>query len=186
VNTLPGQRIPQWRQSRWRPLRPQRAAIVWRISASNTAVGADAYRGAERIAVAHASLSAGDPCPTCGQGTVYEKAPGVVVRISGQPPLAAMIYQLQKLRCHLCGQVFTAAAPPEAGNGKYDANLRRLERIVAHIDAFFLESADRARLMPTAEVELRIIILAGPLQPPIPGSGTPSPRNRRRAIFVRV
>jgi transposase len=83
--------------------------------------GADAYRGAERIAVAHASLSAGDPCPACGQGTVYEKAPGVLVRISGQPPLAATIYQLQKLRCHLCGQVFTAAAPPEAGNAKYDA-----------------------------------------------------------------
>jgi hypothetical protein len=83
--------------------------------------GADAYRGAERIAVGHESLSAGDPCPACGRGTVYEKAPGVVVRIHGQPPLATTIYQLQKLRCHLCGQVFTAAAPPEAGNAKYDA-----------------------------------------------------------------
>src|SRR4029079_2288198 len=30
-------------------------------------------------------------------------------------------YQLQKLRCHLCGQVFTAPAPPEAGPTKYDA-----------------------------------------------------------------
>jgi transposase len=83
--------------------------------------GADAYRGAERITVPHPSLRAGDPCPSCDQGTVYEKAPGVVVRISGQPPLRATIYQLQKLRCHLCGQVFTAAAPPEAGNAKYDA-----------------------------------------------------------------
>jgi transposase len=83
--------------------------------------GADAYRGAERITVPHPSLRAGDPCPACDQGTVYEKAPGVVVRISGQPPLAATIYQLQKLRCHLCGQVFTAAAPAEAGNAKYDA-----------------------------------------------------------------
>jgi transposase len=83
--------------------------------------GADAYQGAERIAVPHPSLRAGDPCPVCDQGTVYEKAPGVVVRISGQPPLRATIYQLQKLRCHLCGQVFTAAAPPEAGNAKYDA-----------------------------------------------------------------
>jgi transposase len=83
--------------------------------------GADAYRGAERIDVPHPSLRAGDPCPACDQGTVYEKAPGVVVRISGQPPLRATIYQLQKLRCHLCGQVFTAAAPPEAGNAKYDA-----------------------------------------------------------------
>jgi transposase len=83
--------------------------------------GADAYRGAERIDVPHPSLRAGDPCPACDQGTVYEKAPGVVVRMSGQPPLRATIYQLQKLRCHLCGQVFTAAVPPEAGNAKYDA-----------------------------------------------------------------
>ncbi len=64
---------------------------------------------------------AGDPCPACGEGTVYEKAPGVVVRISGQAPLAATVYQLQKLRCHLCGQVFTAPAPDETGSRKYDA-----------------------------------------------------------------
>jgi transposase len=83
--------------------------------------GADAYRGAEHIAVAHLSLAAGDPCPVCGEGIVYEKAPGVLVRITGQPPLAATIYQLQKLRCHLCGEVFTAPAPAEAGQQKYDA-----------------------------------------------------------------
>ena len=80
--------------------------------------GADAYRAAERVDVTHPSLSAGDACPACGQGTVYEKAPGVVVRITGQPPLAATIYSLQKLRCHLCGQVFTADAPD---GKKYDA-----------------------------------------------------------------
>ena len=83
--------------------------------------GAAAYRGAERIDVPHPSLAAGDACPACGQGTVYDKAPGVVVRITGQPPLAATIYQVQKLRCHLCGEVFTAPAPAEAAEGKYDA-----------------------------------------------------------------
>jgi transposase len=83
--------------------------------------GAAAYRGAERIDVAHPSLRAGDACPACGEGTVYEKAPGVLVRITGQPPLAATVYQLQKLRCHLCGQVFTADAPAEVGPTKYDA-----------------------------------------------------------------
>jgi transposase len=83
--------------------------------------GADAYHGAERIDVRHPSLTAGDACPGCGQGTVYEKVPGVLIRITGQPPLTATIYQLQKLRCHLCGQVFTAAAPPEVGERKYDA-----------------------------------------------------------------
>lgn len=83
--------------------------------------GADAYPGADRIDVPHPSLGAGDPCPACAKGTVYEKAPGVVVRIIGQPPLAAKVYRLQKLRCHLCGQVFTAPAPPEMGGPKYDA-----------------------------------------------------------------
>ena len=83
--------------------------------------GAEAYRGATRIDVPHPSLRAGDACPACGQGTVYEKAPGVLVRITGQPPLAAKTYRLQKLRCHLCGRVFTAAAPEGAGDRKYDA-----------------------------------------------------------------
>ena len=83
--------------------------------------GVEAYRGAERVDVAHPTLRAGDACPACGDGTVYDKAPGVLVRITGQPPLAATVYRLQKLRCHLCGQVFTADAPSEAGPRKYDA-----------------------------------------------------------------
>jgi transposase len=83
--------------------------------------GADAYGGAPRVEVPHPSLQAGDACPACGQGTVYAKVPGVLVRITGQPPLAARIYELQKLRCHLCGEVFTAPAPEEAGESKYAA-----------------------------------------------------------------
>jgi transposase len=83
--------------------------------------GADAYRGATRIEVRHPRLAAGDACPACDQGTVYAKAPGLLVRIIGQPPLGATIYELQKLRCHLCGEVFTAPAPVEAGTNKYDA-----------------------------------------------------------------
>jgi transposase len=83
--------------------------------------GADAYRGAEQVDVPHPSLRAGDACPACGQGTVYAKVPGVLVRIIGQPPLTATIYRLQKLRCHLCGEVFTAPAPAEAGEQKYAA-----------------------------------------------------------------
>src|SRR4029078_7245691 len=56
--------------------------------------GADAYRGAARIEVPHASLTTGDACPACGQGTVYEKTPGVLVRLLGQPPLTARTYTL--------------------------------------------------------------------------------------------
>jgi transposase len=83
--------------------------------------GSEAYRGGTWIDVPHPSLTAGDACPSCEEGTVYDKPPGVLVRITGQPPLAAKIYQLQKLRCHLCGQVFTATAPEVAGDQKYDA-----------------------------------------------------------------
>src|SRR5262245_27473284 len=56
--------------------------------------GVDAYRGAERIEVPHASLSAGDSCPACGKGIVYDRAPGVLVRVNGQPPLTAKAYRL--------------------------------------------------------------------------------------------
>ena len=99
----------------------EQAARARPIAKGHGRNGADAYRGAERSDVPHPSLKAGGACPTCGEGIVYEKAPGVLVRISGQPPLTAKIYALQKLRCHLCGEVFTAEPPAEAGDQKYDA-----------------------------------------------------------------
>ena len=84
--------------------------------------GADAYRGAEKVRVAHQTLQPGDPCPDCQQGTVYATPPpGVLVRITGQAPVQAKVYQLQKLRCNLCGKVFTAPPPEGVGTDKYDA-----------------------------------------------------------------
>jgi transposase len=84
--------------------------------------GADAYAGAEKVVVSHESLQAGDACPECGKGTVYETGrPGVLVRITGRPPIKAKVYELQKLRCNLCGVVFTAQAPEGVGSEKYDA-----------------------------------------------------------------
>jgi transposase len=84
--------------------------------------GAEDYVGAEKIRVPHESLKAGDPCPKCRKGTVYESVePGHLVRIKGQAPLGATVYEIQKLRCHLCGEIFTAQPPPEVGTQKYDA-----------------------------------------------------------------
>lgn len=41
--------------------------------------GADAYTAAEKIDVPHESLQPGDPCPKCGEGTVYQsQRPGVL------------------------------------------------------------------------------------------------------------
>jgi len=84
--------------------------------------GADAYHGAEKIEVPHESLRPGNACPNCRQGTVYEVSrPGVLVRIRGQAPVEAKVYRLQKLRCNLCGKVFTAQLPEGVGSQKYDA-----------------------------------------------------------------
>jgi hypothetical protein len=84
--------------------------------------GAAAYRGAEKIWVPHASLQPGDPCTNCPRGTVYEMdRSGVLVRIVGQAPIQATVYELQKLRCGLCGKVFTAQTPEGVGSEKYDA-----------------------------------------------------------------
>jgi transposase len=42
------------------------------------------------------------------------------VRFVGMAPLAAKIYELEKLRCNLCGEVFTAKPPNNVGSDKYD------------------------------------------------------------------
>jgi hypothetical protein len=55
------------------------------------------------------------------KGKVYELAdPAVMVRVSGMAPLQAKIFERQRLRCNLCGEVFTATAPKGVGTAKYD------------------------------------------------------------------
>ena len=83
--------------------------------------GADAYRGAEKVEIAHAKLTHGDRCPGCARGNVYtQKEPKALVRIVGQAPLAATVYELERLRCNACGQIFTAEEPEGVGPEKYD------------------------------------------------------------------
>ena len=84
--------------------------------------GAQAYRGAERIKVTHSSLKPGDHCPGCLKGKVYlQKDPGLRIRVVGQAPIAAQVYELERLRCNLCGEVYEAKAPEGVGEKKYDA-----------------------------------------------------------------
>lgn len=83
--------------------------------------GAATYQAAKKVVVAHGELKHGDPCPECPKGKVYvQKEPAQLVRIVGQAPLEATVYELQRLRCHLCGQVFTAPSPEGIGPEKYD------------------------------------------------------------------
>jgi transposase len=83
--------------------------------------GADAFSGAERKPVRHAKLTSGELCPECEKGKVYtQKEPKALVRVIGQAPLTATVYELERLRCNGCGQVFTAEEPEGIGPEKYD------------------------------------------------------------------
>ncbi len=84
--------------------------------------GAAVYTGARRIDVPHAQLHHGDRCPHCAKGKLYgQREPGLLIRLVGQAPIAATVYALEKLRCNLCGELFTADPPPGVGAEKYDA-----------------------------------------------------------------
>jgi len=84
--------------------------------------GANAYRAAERIEVPNESLRAQDCCPECPKGRLYKlKNPKRLVRLTGQAPIHARIYELEKLRCNLCGEIFSPETPEGVGEEKYDA-----------------------------------------------------------------
>jgi transposase len=83
--------------------------------------GAAAFTGARQISIPHASLQPGTLCPACEKGKVYrQKEPKPLIRIIGQAPLAATVYELERFRCNACGQVFTAAEPDGVGPDQYD------------------------------------------------------------------
>jgi len=82
---------------------------------------ASSYTGAEKKSVPHDSLKHKDHCPCCTKGKVYRQLdPKALVRVTGMAPLSATVYELERLRCNLCGEVFTAASPEGVGDKKYD------------------------------------------------------------------
>jgi transposase len=83
---------------------------------------ASAYTGARKVVIGHANLASGDACPECDRGRVYrQRQPKTLVRVVGQAPVEATVFEMERLRCNACGQVFTAEEPEDIGPDKYDA-----------------------------------------------------------------
>jgi hypothetical protein len=98
---------------------------------------AKAYRGAFKVQVPHALLRSGGRCPECQRGKVYaQRDPGVLVRLIGRAPIEATVYELEKLRCNLCGEVFTAKAPDGTGDDKYDVTVGSMIAILRYGSGF--------------------------------------------------
>ena len=82
---------------------------------------ANAFSGAARVTSTHATLHSGDLCPECRRGKVYcLKEPATLVRFVGHAPLEATVFEMERLRCNACGQIFKADEPDGAGPEKYD------------------------------------------------------------------
>jgi transposase len=110
---------------------------------------AAAFSGANKVAVAHATLHPGDQCPECYRGRVYrQREPATLVRFVGHASLEATVFEMERLRCNACGEVFTADEPETAGADKYDESavamiallkygtgvpFKRLERLQEHL-----------------------------------------------------
>jgi len=86
--------------------------------------GADVYRAVTRVECRHEELAEGERCPACGRGRLYRLPPGVEMRLDGHALLSAVRYELEKLRCSACGQIFTASVPAVVGMEKYSARAR--------------------------------------------------------------
>lgn len=133
--------------------------------------GADAYTGAECVICRQETLAAGQRCPACGRGTLYPLPAGVEIRIDGNALLSAVRYELEKLRCSACGEVFTAPAPASAGAEEYSPRARAviaLGRYYLGLPFYRLEQYQALVGVPVAdatqwELAERVADCAGPV-----------------------
>ena len=81
--------------------------------------GSAQFESAEKVAVPYPGLRVQDICPSCGLGRLYQFGFAAVLRIFGQAPLTAKVYELEQLRCASCQELFTAPLPADAGSERH-------------------------------------------------------------------
>lgn len=86
--------------------------------------GAQDYVGATKVVVTHLEFHHKDRCPLCERGKLYlQEEPSRLVRVVGMAPLSATVYERERLRCNLCGEIYTAPSPQGVGEAKYDESV---------------------------------------------------------------
>jgi transposase len=96
-------------------------------------IPASNYTEADQKFISHEKFKQKDSCPLCLAGKLYPmKKPGIAIYLKGQPPIDATIYNLEKLRCNLCGEVFTAAAPDGITGKHYDETAKAMMAVLKY------------------------------------------------------
>lgn len=86
--------------------------------------GAAAYTGARRVRVSHPTFTTDQVCPECQKGKLrLQPKVATAIHLQAQPPISASVYELEVLRCSLCGKTLTAPLPAEAGQEKFDPSV---------------------------------------------------------------
>jgi transposase len=104
--------------------KPPRQARLRRKRPGHGRLAHGRYTGARRVDVPHESLQEGEECPKCRRGKLRrQKQPARTVTLTAQPPVAAVIHEMERLRCDTCGAIYTAKAPSEVIHGKFDPSV---------------------------------------------------------------
>ena len=88
------------------------------------------YKAAKTIELLHPDYKPGDSCPTLCGGKLYElKTPGIFIRIEGGQLFDAIRYEIQRLRCGLCGELYKARLPITE---KYDERAKAMVTVLKY------------------------------------------------------
>jgi transposase len=115
--------------------------------------GHDQY-SAEHISVPHPDLKEKDICPSCGVSRLYAYGVAFVLRIFGQAPLQAKVFEREQLRCAGCQELFTAPLPEWAGANRHHESANAMVAFLnygAGVPFYRLEGVQSQMGVPVAD-----------------------------------
>ncbi len=92
----------------------------------------DEYTGAKEVHCSHPEHAAGNQCPECKKGRIYPVSPGTFIKVIGQPFISATKYVVDKLKCNLCGEIFSAPLPEGVTKEKWDPSANTASTILKY------------------------------------------------------